>query len=649
MREETEGTKEEKVSTAEALPTWAERFMFTAFLLFEGILRMFPMAFWCLFGRTVGLIGYYILPRYRRRIRHNLRIILGKQGAKEDLDRLAKENFKTLLCNFIAAAKAATMSDKALSRHYVIKGREHIMNSLKENGKGVICAISHMGNWELLARVRIRFSDVKRYGSMYRELDNSLIEQYWLERRQKSGCEMFGKKKTSFSSSTQILRDNGMLGILCDQNAGQYGVLVPYFGKRTSTTNLPALLQRRTGATLHTTTVRTIGLGKWEIAFGPAIEVENNGRDMAATTAKINYELSRIGRQSVVDGFWLHNRWKLEAFTLSYTTETPSSKNQEEESHPLRLLLVVPERLAEGLILIPFIRQCCVYRHDCEWSVLCPPSQKDFWQQCEEIQNVLVTGKNRNAQLRALDESSVTGLDAAFIFHPDKSVVSVLRKIGAIELRSIAGDNAALSGWRCATDPGELASSRGHRMDRLISVAKIWGMDLEKLDYLPHLRKRKSGGDDVVYFAPFSEYAAGAGWMPRDWGELAVLLPYTCRVLAFPENVAEAEFLAGELGLPLDICEVGQVMPILRQARLLIGVDGVLPGIAALCGTPTVTLFTHRLPEEWAPLGEGVKCLYEKDSLANLSPAQVMEIAINHLSSLGWNHDVNQDLVSRDA
>lgn len=637
MGEETEGTKEENASSAKALPTWAERRMFAAFLLFEGILRMFPMAFWCLFGRAVGLVGYYVLPKYRRRIRHNLRIILGKQGTKDDLNHLAKENFKTLLCNFIAAAKAATMSDKALSRHYVITGREHIMNSLQEKGKGVICVISHMGNWELLARVRMHFREVKRFGSMYRELDNSLMEQYWLQRREKSGCEMFGKKKTTFATSTQILRDNGMLGILCDQNAGQYGVLVPYFGKRTSTTNLPALLQRRTGAALHTTTVRTIGLGKWEVAFGPAIEIESKGRDMAATTAKVNYELSRIGRQSVVDGFWLHNRWKMEAFTLDYATETPSWKNQDEERHPLRLLLVVPEILAEGLILLPFVRQCCVYRDDCEWAVLCPPAQKEFWEQCEEIRKVIVTGKNRNAELRALDESSVTGLDAAFIFHPDKSVVSALQKIGAIELRSIAGDNAALSGWRYATDPGELESAQVHRMDRLIGVAKIWGMNLAKLDYRPHLRTREPGRDDIIYFAPFSEYAGAAGWKPRDWGELAVLLPYTCRILAFPENVAEAELLAGELELPLDICSVGQVMPVLSHARLLIGVDGVLPGIAALCGTPTVTLFTHRLPEKWAPLGEGVKCIYEKDSLENLSPAQVMETAINHLASLGWS------------
>lgn len=634
LRDKGADMQREKETTSTRPATRGEKVTYASFLFLEGVLRLFPMAFWYLFGRFIGWVAFFILPHYQRRIRHNLRIILGSEASPEAIRRLTRENFQTVLCNFITAAKAATMSDKALASHYVIKGKENIQNSLKEKGKGVICVISHMGNWELLARIRADFQEVPRFGSMYRELDNILMERLWLKRRECSGCEMIGKKKSSFTVSTQILRDNGMLGILCDQNAGNMGVIVPYFGKRTPTTNLPALLQRRTGAAVHPTTVRTIGLGKWEVAFGEEIEIDNKGKDMAATTAKINHVLAGIGRQSVRDGFWLHNRWKMGLFTIGHEPVISPPVEYGKPCYPLRLLLIVPDKLAEGLFLLPFLRACCDFRDDCEWNILCPKDQMEFWSACADVYSVRELGGNVRRQIIDVNEESDTGLDAAFVFNADTSLIPLLKGVGCMEIRSIAGDNEALRGWRNATDSSEKWLT--HRMSDICKAAHVWGVEIDPAVYYPSLREEKPGEEAVVYLAPFSEYGGTEEWENGKWKEFVSCLSFPCRVIALPGDREHAEVLAAEAGVPLDICTPEEALLLLGNARLLVGLDGVLPGLAAFAGTPAVTMYVNRLPNRWSPPGAGEKSLYGESPLSGLSPATLKEVVLEHLTSLGW-------------
>lgn len=75
-------------------------------------------------------------------------------------------------------------------------------------GRGQVCAIAHSGNWEALARIRAFYPEVERYGSMYRQFDNPLMEEYVYQRRTERGTQMFSKEG-GIKAPMKMLKEGG--------------------------------------------------------------------------------------------------------------------------------------------------------------------------------------------------------------------------------------------------------------------------------------------------------------------------------------------------------------------------------------------------------------------------------------------------------
>lgn len=403
--------------------TISARLGYACFRCFTAVLCLFPLSFWCLLGSMLGWVAWYLSPSYRARLIRNIRIVTANQtlSRKEQL-RLAHKTFQNNISNFLAAGKAATMSDKALHQHYSVEGAENITQALAEK-KGSLCLIAHTGNWEILTRIRHDFPEIKRYASMYRELDNPLIEAYWRKKRSKSGCEMFGKKTSSFATSLESLREHGILGLLCDQHAGGQGTMISYFGKITPTVNLPALIQRRTHSAIIITTVETVGLAQWVIHMSTLPKPPHDPKDYTATTAYIAHALAQNISTHVTDGFWLHNRWKP---TILVENNTPLSYidfDYARPSLPLRIVICTPVDQSEADNSLPFINNLCHMRSDAEITIICPPSQQSFWQTQPHITEVATRPDNWKQYLRYLQETNQCDLDLVFLF--DKTEASL--------------------------------------------------------------------------------------------------------------------------------------------------------------------------------------------------------------------------------
>src|SRR5207302_7467951 len=134
-----------------------------------------------------------------------------------------------------------------------------------------------------------------------------LIDEHVRKRRGRAGVEMFDRKE-GFQKAIQLLRGGGAIGILSDQHAGDQGVWVPFFGKLASTSPLPALLAKRTDATLIGVAFYTDGPARWRIVFDPALETKNGS--VESITAKANELIAAQIRRAPEDWFWVHNRWK---------------------------------------------------------------------------------------------------------------------------------------------------------------------------------------------------------------------------------------------------------------------------------------------------------------------------------------------------
>src|SRR5262249_40193057 len=108
-----------------------------------------------------------------------------------------------------------------------------------------ICFNAHMGCWEASAAYVTTL--YPRVAFVVRPLDNPRLEELILAQRGFAGADVIASHDI-FKRGLKLLRLNGILGILIDQNLHKGGVFVNFFGRLAATTNVVSVLARRTGA-----------------------------------------------------------------------------------------------------------------------------------------------------------------------------------------------------------------------------------------------------------------------------------------------------------------------------------------------------------------------------------------------------------------
>ena len=199
-------------------------------MAFCFVLRLLDIRVVATFGRCIGYLVWALMPGRRRIVARNMRIVVDPalKGAK--LSALVRRNIVRTTMNLACTFKTGQMTEKELKRSVNIIGGDEFEEKASD-GQTIIGCIPHAGNWEILARIRPYFSRVKRFGSMYRRLDNPILEELVYKTRSRYGCEMFSSKK-GLKEVFRLAKEGGMLGVLSDQFT-QQGIFLPYFGKVT--------------------------------------------------------------------------------------------------------------------------------------------------------------------------------------------------------------------------------------------------------------------------------------------------------------------------------------------------------------------------------------------------------------------------------
>lgn len=285
---------------------------YAAYAVYRGVeffLRLLPMEAVSVVGATLGTIAYHTMKQRRQVVIRNLRIVYGKSISPGEIKSLARKTFQLSGANLISSIPASVMSSSELLDRVELQGREHLQDAIGQ-GHGCIFLLAHMGNWEILTQLRILAPEIKSLASLYRPLDNPLLDRLIKRRRQKKGADLFSRTE-GFTKSITHLKEGGCLGVIADQHAGSKGLAVPLFGKLTSMTNLPALLHRKTKAPILPISMCTVSPGKWKVIFHPALQVFDESRKdaykLTCQTAKA-YESMML--ESPADVLWMHGYWK---------------------------------------------------------------------------------------------------------------------------------------------------------------------------------------------------------------------------------------------------------------------------------------------------------------------------------------------------
>ncbi len=593
----------------------SHRFTYFVYRVVETFCRLLPLTLVWQIGRVLGRIGCMVLPGYRRLVRRNLEIALGRDRSAAELDWLTREHFAALVANLLSSLKISWMSESAILARLELRGTEQVSVLLQE-GKGLIYALCHMGNWEVLSQTGILGPGVQS-ASMYQALTNPWLNAHILRRRSRSACTLFDRRD-GFQTPAGWLRQGNVLGILADQHAGDSGVWCPFFNRLASTTPLPALLSRRTGAPIIPLTVETIGPARWRLVCGAPLPMPR-GIAVDQATARLNQLLEEGIRHSPADWFWVHNRWKSPNpdFLLARYKRgiTLPPGRVAENLQRFEILIRSSNWLGDACMAVPAVRAIRRGRPDARVTILTPEKLAGFWKTVPGVDAVLaIPGKAGILGAARLIQQSGVPYDVAILL--PNSLRSALEAWRA-RIPRIVGYQGHSRRWLLhqIIPKKKRITPTEHHVRHYLRIAWRLGADVEDPtlhDPLPG-RPAPSGGKVRIGICAGAEYGPAKRW-PLDRFAAAIQqitaqLHADIVLFGAPGEKAMGEALSalldGKCENKVGATRLDELIAELRRCTLLVTNDTGTMHLAALLGTPVTAIFGSTEPAWTGPLGPG--------------------------------------------
>lgn len=260
------------------------------------------------FGARVGR-AIHALGIRRDTVEENLRIAF-PQRSTEWLESTRRAAYEHLGREAAAMLRLSKLDPKAVIARTVTHGWEELEDALSL-GRGVILVTGHYGNWEIAAAsVAARGLPI---GAIVRRQGNRLVDERLQQLRRNLGVETIYQGQAP-ARVPRILRSNGVVGIVGDQDARRSGIFVPYFGRLASTHRGPALFALRLGAPVFSCIARRLpgsdvryDVRGRRVTFEPTGNVDD---DLRALTTELSRRLEEEVRVAPEQYFWFHKRWK---------------------------------------------------------------------------------------------------------------------------------------------------------------------------------------------------------------------------------------------------------------------------------------------------------------------------------------------------
>ncbi|HEY0486234.1 MAG TPA: phosphatidylinositol mannoside acyltransferase [Mycobacteriales bacterium] len=185
-----------------------------------------------------------------RRLRENLRRVVGPETSEADLDALLRDALRSYARYWLEAFRLPAVSRDEVVDTFRIDGADLLDASLAE-GRGVVVALSHSGNWDH-AGAWAAYTGRPVTTVAERLKPESLYDRF-VAYRESIGISVLpltGGRQQPLAALEERLRTGGLVCLLADRDLSRRGIEVSFFGARTRMPGGPALLSLRTGAAL---------------------------------------------------------------------------------------------------------------------------------------------------------------------------------------------------------------------------------------------------------------------------------------------------------------------------------------------------------------------------------------------------------------
>jgi KDO2-lipid IV(A) lauroyltransferase len=176
----------------------------------------------------------------------------------------------------------------------------------------VLIVTAHFGNWEL-AGYTLNLLGFRSH-AIARTLDNPYLDDFLRAFRERTGQKVLAKNG-EYELIEGVLASGGTLATLADQDAGQRGLFVEFFGRPASTHKAVALMALQFNVPIVVAgAVRDGEPMHYQIVAEDVIRPEeyagSRAEAVTAITQRYTAAIERLVRRSPEQYFWVHRRWK---------------------------------------------------------------------------------------------------------------------------------------------------------------------------------------------------------------------------------------------------------------------------------------------------------------------------------------------------
>ncbi len=274
---------------------------FLIFILLYNLLRVLSFNLSSSVGaKLIGVLGNF--TRYPKIISSNLSLLKYNQQEIEKITQKNLENTGRVFFEFFNLKKFNWDNLNVENEEY--------LEEIKSYKGPKIFLSAHIGNWEITRNYLLHLGFVLH--SVYRQANNSKIDQYIQRNRFKRNAYFYKKGSESAKNMIKALKNNEDLALLVDQRDSS-GPLIIFFGKKAYTTDGFASLALKYKAILCPVYTIRKEDGSFKFIYDKPLSFEDfKSYSSVSLTQKIHSEYFEKWIIANPDQWlWAHERWRL--------------------------------------------------------------------------------------------------------------------------------------------------------------------------------------------------------------------------------------------------------------------------------------------------------------------------------------------------
>jgi Lauroyl/myristoyl acyltransferase len=254
--------------------TLTQRAFVLAYQVLGRVARATPEKTARVIAKRLGRLSYRLSPNARKVVAANQAQVLGRPVDDPLVVASTREAFELYTRYFVDSFHLPELSDEEIVAR-VDCDTEYRLHDAAAAGKGGICALPHLGNWDAAGRW------MKAIGlpalAVAEELKPRRLYDLFVELRNSIGMDVVGLSDPNVGRTLAIALGEGrMIALVADRDFTGRGVEVEMFGRKRTIAAGPALLSLTTGAPLIVTPTYTTPDG-WRIEIREPLSIEPTG------------------------------------------------------------------------------------------------------------------------------------------------------------------------------------------------------------------------------------------------------------------------------------------------------------------------------------------------------------------------------------